>query len=85
MIQNTTETIILFRRRVEMSQHRPNRLVWIYGEIAGPSQYIFGRQGRHSGGHFIGEPPLPPLFSIFQNPAKDQALAALPPVAALLL
>jgi len=29
--------------------------------------------------------PLPLAFSIAQNPAKDQALAALPPVAALLL
>jgi hypothetical protein len=29
--------------------------------------------------------PLPPPFSIYQNPAKDQALTALPPVAALLL
>jgi hypothetical protein len=27
---------------------------------------------------------LPPLFSISQNPAKDQAMAALPPVAALM-
>ena len=51
--------------------------------LTGPPRYIFGRQGRHSGGHFIGEPPLPPLFSIFQNPAKRQALAALPPVADL--
>ena len=30
-------------------------------------------------------PPLPPLFSVSQNPAKDQALAALPPVAALIM
>jgi hypothetical protein len=29
-------------------------------------------------------PVLPLPFSISQNPAKDQALAALPPVAALL-
>ena len=41
-----------------------------------------------SGGHFTvdyftGMPPLPLRFSISQNPAKDQALAALPPVAAL--
>ena len=35
-----------------------------------------------SGSHFTGAPPLP--FSISQNPAKDHALAALPPVAALL-
>ena len=36
----------------------------------------------HSGVHFTGTPPL--LFSISQNPAKDQALAALPSVAALI-
>ena len=48
---------------------------------------IFGRQGRQSSGHFSRAPPLPLplLFSISQNPAKDQALAALPPVAVLLL
>ena len=49
----------------------------------GRPQYIFGRQGRHSGGHFTGVPP--PIY-ISQNPAKDQALAALAallPVAAL--
>ena len=50
---------------------------------AGPPREIFGRQGRHSGGHFTGAPLLPPPFSISQNPAKDQALAALPPVVAL--
>ena len=43
----------------------------------------FGRQGRHSDGHFTGTPPLPPPFSISQNPSKDQALANLPSVAAL--
>ena len=51
---------------------------------AGPPREIFGRQGRHSGGHFTGVPPMLPPFSIFQNPAKDQALAALPPMVALL-
>jgi hypothetical protein len=40
----------------------------------------FGRQGRHSNSHFTGEPLLPLMFSISQNPAKGQALAALPPV-----
>ena len=49
--------------------------------FSGPPRQIFGRQGRHSGGHFTGALPLPPPFSISQNPAKDQALAALPPVA----
>ena len=43
----------------------------------------FWQAGRHSGGHFISVPPLLPPFSIYQNPAKDQALDALPPVAAL--
>ena len=43
----------------------------------------FGRQGRHSDAHFTGTPPLPPPFSISQNPSKDQALANLPSVAAL--
>ena len=42
-------------------------------------------QGRHSsfltGKDAIVAPT--PLFSISQNPAKDQALAALPPVVAL--
>ena len=32
-------------------------------------------------GHFTGAPTP---FSIFQNPAKDQALATLPPMAALM-
>ena len=40
----------------------------------------FVRQGCFSGGHLTY---LPSPFSISQNPAKDQALAALPPVAAL--
>ena len=38
----------------------------------------FGRQGCYSGSHLTC---LPSPFSISQNPAKDQALAALPPVA----
>ena len=42
---------------------------------SGPPRQIFGWQGCHSGGHFTSA--LPPLFSISQNPAKDQALAAL--------
>ena len=56
--------------------------------FTGPRSYIFGRQGRHGVGHFTGALPLPlphpPPFSISQNPAKEQALAALPPVAALI-
>ena len=43
---------------------------------------IFGRQEHHSGSHFTGLPPLPLPFSISQNPAKDQALAASPPITA---
>jgi hypothetical protein len=43
----------------------------------------FCRQGRHSGSHFTTALPLLLLFSIFQNPAKAQALAALASVAAL--
>jgi hypothetical protein len=52
--------------------------------------YVQGRHGRflaigrHSGSHFTSPPPLPLPFSISQNPAKDQAFAALPPVAALM-
>ena len=51
--------------------------------------YVQGRHGgflaigRHSGSHFTSAPPLPLPFSISQNPAKDQALAALPFMAAL--
>ena len=44
----------------------------------------FGRQRRHSDGHFTGAAPLLPLFSISINPAKDQALADLPSMAALI-
>ena len=51
----------------------------------GLPQYIFGRQGRHSDGHFTGVLPLPPPFSISQSLAKEQVLAALPPMAALFL
>ena len=36
-----------------------------------------------SSDHFTGVLQLPPLFSISQNPAKDQALANLPSVVAL--
>ena len=50
---------------------------------AGLSWSIFGRQGCHSGGHFIGVSRLLLPCSISQNPCKDQTLAALPPVAAL--
>ena len=50
--------------------------------FSGPPRYIFGRQGSQCGNHFAGMQPLPPPFS---NLAKDQALAALPLVAALLL
>jgi hypothetical protein len=44
----------------------------------------FCRQGSHSGSHFAGAPLLllPPL-SNSQYLAKNQALSALPPVAAL--
>ena len=45
---------------------------------AGPPRYIFCRRGRQW--LLLLSPP----FSISQNPAKDQALAALLPVAALL-
>jgi hypothetical protein len=41
----------------------------------------FWQARTQSGGHFTGALPLP--FSISQNPAKNQALAALPLVAAL--
>ena len=54
-------------------------------EYSGPPRQIFSRQGLHSGNHFTGVPPLPPSFSIFQNPAKDQASVFLPPDATLLL
>ena len=47
--------------------------------VAGPPQYILGRQGSHSD----VTSSVQPTFSISQNPDKDQALAALPPVAAL--
>ena len=50
---------------------------------SGPPWYIFGRQGCHNGSHFNSAPPV---FSISQNPTKDQALAtmaALPPLVAL--
>ena len=49
MIQNTTETIILFRRRVEMNQHRPNRLVLINEVyiLSGPSMK-YGRPEAHA-------------------------------------
>jgi hypothetical protein len=41
-------------------------------------------KGHQSGGYFTSSvPQLSPMFSISQNPAKDQAFAALPPVAAL--
>ena len=36
----------------------------------GPPWPFFGRQGRHSGGHISGMPPLPPQLSIRQNPGK---------------
>jgi hypothetical protein len=45
---------------------------------------LFCRQGRHSGSHFTGALLLPPPFSISQNPAKTQALAALPRVVTLM-
>jgi hypothetical protein len=43
-------------------------------------------KGTIEGYHFAGAPSLPPpTFSISQNPTKNEALATLPPVAALLL
>ena len=45
--------------------------------------YIQRKQNQGCYGHFTGAPPLPPTFSFSQNPAKVQALTALPPVAAL--
>ena len=42
---------------------------------------IFGKLGRHSVDPFTSTPPL--QFSVFLNPAKDQAFAALPTVVAL--
>ena len=47
---------------------------------SGPPRPIFGRQGRY----IRGVPPLPPRFSILQNPGKAQVLEALLAVAALL-
>ena len=45
-------------------------------QITGPPRPIFGRQGRHSGGHING---VLPLLTILQNPA----LGVLSAVAAL--
>jgi hypothetical protein len=47
---------------------------------SGPPRYIFGRQ---AGSHFISMATLPLPLSMSQNPAKDQALATLPPMATL--
>ena len=43
-----------------------------------PCRFLAGKDAI-SDGHFNGMTALLPPFSISQNPAKDQALAALPP------
>ena len=47
--------------------------------------FLAGKAAKDSGGLFADMEQLPPLFSISQNLAKDQALTDLPLVVALLL